>query len=108
MNPETATFVPVLEFDELWEGDMTAVEVGRLAILLVNVDGEIRAYRNRCPHQEWPLDDGDLDGRTLTCSNHMWEFDVLTGRGINPDDCALVSYPCRVDDVGMICVAVPG
>jgi toluene monooxygenase system ferredoxin subunit len=57
------TFTPVMELDELWEGDMTGVQVGTTSVLVVNVDGEIRAYENRCPHQAWPLEEGDLDGR---------------------------------------------
>ncbi|MGH8932145.1 MAG: Rieske 2Fe-2S domain-containing protein [Egibacteraceae bacterium] len=104
---EPRSWTPVLEFDELWEGDLTGVEVGATKVLLVNIDGEVRAYENRCPHQAWPLDQGDLDCGTLTCANHLWEFDALTGKGINPGDCALTSFPCKVDDDGMICVAVP-
>ena len=84
---------------------MTAVAVRGTSVLLVNVDGEIRAYRNRCPHQEWALDEGDLDGRVLTCSRHLWEFDVLTGEGVNPDNCRLTGVACRVDD-GTIFVQV--
>lgn len=106
MTGAQQTWTPVMELDELWEGDMAGVTVGSTHVLLVNVDGEIRAYRNRCPHQAWPLSDGDLDGRTLTCINHMWEFDAVTGKGINPDDCALTSFPVQVDEDGMICVAV--
>jgi toluene monooxygenase system ferredoxin subunit len=98
---------PVMELSELWEGDLAGVVVGTTKVLLVNVDGEIRAYENRCPHQAWPLDQADLDGRTLTCANHHWEFDAVSGAGINPDDCALVSFPVQVDANGMICVAAP-
>ena len=87
-----------LDLDELWEGEMTAVTVGATSVLLVNVDGQVRAYVNRCPHQEWALDEGDLDGRTLTCSRHLWEFDVLSGEGINPDNCRLTGLDCRVED----------
>ena len=96
-----------MEFDDLWEGDLVGVEVDGAKIILVNVEGEVRAYRDRCPHQEWPLSDGDLDGDVLTCINHMWEFDAVTGRGINPDDTALFSVPCRVEG-DYICVAPPG
>jgi toluene monooxygenase system ferredoxin subunit len=99
------TWTPVMELDELWEGDMIGVRVGTTNVLLVNVDGEVRAYENRCPHQAWPLDEGDLDGRELTCANHHWVFDAVSGKGINPDDCELNSFPVRVDEDGMISVA---
>jgi toluene monooxygenase system ferredoxin subunit len=95
-----------VSLDDLWEGDMTAVSVDGVPVLLVNVDGEVRAYANRCPHQASALDEGDLDGATLTCAKHLWEFNAVTGRGINPDDARLVPYRCRVADDGAISVEV--
>ena len=92
--------------DDLWEGDMEGVEVVGHKVLLVNVEGEIRAYRNRCPHQGWPLSEGDFDGATIVCANHSWEFDAKSGCGVNPADCALSRYPCMVNNDGMICVDV--
>jgi toluene monooxygenase system ferredoxin subunit len=54
-----------------------------------------------CPHEEFPLIYGDLDGVVLTCANHLWCFDVTTGRGINPPNCRLAKYLVEVrgDDV---------
>jgi toluene monooxygenase system ferredoxin subunit len=92
----------VMALDDLWEGEMEAVVVEGTSVLLVNHEGDVYAYKNRCPHQEWPLNDGDLDERELTCANHLWVFDVTTGKGVNPANCALVGYRCTVDDDGMI------
>jgi toluene monooxygenase system ferredoxin subunit len=100
-------WTPVMELDELWEGDLTGVRVGTTDVLLINVDGQVRAYENRCPHQAWPLDEGDLDGRELTCANHLWVFDALTGEGINPDNAELTPFPVKIDENGMIWVALP-
>ncbi|TWE09983.1 Rieske 2Fe-2S domain-containing protein [Rudaeicoccus suwonensis] len=97
----------VSHLDDLWEGEMVAVDVQGQSVLLVNVDGDVFAYRNRCPHQEWPLDDGDLDGEKLTCAQHLWEFDVSTAEGINPANTTLVRYACSVDDDGAISVSLP-
>ena len=71
----TARWRDTINLDDLWEGDMTAVTVDGEAVLLVNIEGTVRAYSNRCPHQESALDQGDLDGETLTCAKHLWEFD---------------------------------
>jgi toluene monooxygenase system ferredoxin subunit len=95
-----------MQFDDLWEGDMAPVDVQGTKVLLVNVDGEVRAYQNRCPHQASALDEGDFDGATLTCARHMWQFDAASGQGVNPDDCSLNSYPCEVGEDGMIRVDV--
>ena len=84
--------------DDLWAGEMTGVDVDGTSVLLVNVDGDVRAYENRCPHQGWPLDEGEFDGETITCAHHLWEFDARTGLGVNPSDSWLTAMPCRVID----------
>ena len=104
---DAARWREVMDLDDLWEGDLEGVTVDRHKLILVNVDGEVRAYRDRCPHQAWPLSDGDLDGDVLTCTNHLWEFNAITGDGINPDDCSLFTVSCKVED-GVIYVAPPG
>jgi toluene monooxygenase system ferredoxin subunit len=103
---DMACWREAMHVDDLWEGDMAPVEVEGTKVLLVNVDGEVRAYENRCPHQAWALDEGDFDGVTITCSRHMWEFDADTGDGVNPTSACLNTYPCQVADDGTIMVDV--
>jgi toluene monooxygenase system ferredoxin subunit len=97
-----------INLDDLWEGDMTAVMVDGESVLLVNVDGTVLAYSNRCPHQASALDEGALDGEKLICAKHLWEFNALTGCGINPDDARLKSFGCQVGDDGTIYVDIGG
>ena len=59
----TARWRETISLDDLWEGDMIAVTVDGEAVLLVNIDGNVRAYSNRCPHQASALDEGDLRRR---------------------------------------------
>jgi toluene monooxygenase system ferredoxin subunit len=88
----------VASLDDLWEGEAAAVDVEGHHVLVANVsDFGVRAYQGMCPHQELQLIDGMIEGRTLTCSGHLWEFDLATGVGINPSDCRLASYPVRVE-----------
>jgi toluene monooxygenase system ferredoxin subunit len=51
----TARWRETISIEDLWEGDMTAVVVDGEAVLLVNIDGTVRAYSNRCPtrHRPW-------------------------------------------------------
>ena len=102
----TARWRDTINLDDLWEGDMTAVVVDGEPVLLVNVDGTIRAYSDQCPHQASALHQGDLDGETLTCAAHLWEFSAVTGLGVNPADAQLKSFGCRVGDDGTIYVDI--
>ena len=91
-------FVKVCTLDDLWEGDMEAFEVEGRRILLVHLPGgEVRATQVECPHQQGDLTEGLLDGTTLTCPVHLWEFDVKTCQGINPTHSTLASYPVKLD-----------
>ena len=74
-----------------------ALEVDGNSILLVNVDDHIYAYADACPHQKSRLSEGTLMGKTLRCGRHHWEFDVCTGRGINPEDACLKVFPVTVE-----------
>src|SRR2546423_8937369 len=51
-----------------------------------------------CPHRASRLSEGDLDGSKLTCATHLWEFDALSGRGINPETSELLRFPVRIDN----------
>jgi toluene monooxygenase system ferredoxin subunit len=84
--------------DDLWAGEMHAVNLGAAGVLLCNLDGMPVAYQDRCPHLASRLSEGALseDG-VLTCAAHEWEFDARTGRGINPASACLHRYPVRLD-----------
>ncbi|KAI5915838.1 MAG: Rieske 2Fe-2S domain-containing protein [Proteobacteria bacterium] len=92
------SFTKVCTVDDVWEGEMAPYTVNGHEILLVCADGgEIKAFQGICPHQDIALSEGKFDGNKLICRAHLWQFDAGTGQGINPDDCALASYPVRID-----------
>ena len=99
----------VVGLDEFWEGELFDAEIGDDQVLLVHLpDAQIKAYQGLCPHQEVLLVDGvwNEDNATLMCGGHRWEFDMLTGKGINPGGCRLFEYPVRIDDDKVI-VGIP-
>jgi len=96
----------IMQLDDLWIGEMLGVEAGGVKVLLINVEGAVQAYLDRCPHRASALSEGNLEDLTLTCATHLWEFNALTGRGINPESSKLIRFPVRIEN-GMICVAVP-
>ncbi|WP_374264483.1 Rieske 2Fe-2S domain-containing protein [Zoogloea sp.] len=92
------SFTKVCTVDDLWEGEMEAFTVDGHEVLLVCAEGgEIKAFQGICPHQDIALVEGKFDGKKLICRAHLWQFDASSGQGINPDDCALATYPVRLD-----------
>lgn len=96
-------WVPVSSLDELWAGEMAMVVVDGVQVVLLNIDGEVVAFDNRCPHAGSPLAEGRLEGAKLICAAHEWEFDSRTGKGVNPASACLRPVRVRVDD-DVICL----
>jgi toluene monooxygenase system ferredoxin subunit len=90
-------FVQAAKQDELWPGEVLALRVGGESVLLAAFDSGVVAYEDRCPHQGVPLSKGRLDGCVLTCSAHQWQFDLQSGRGVNPESSRLRRYPVRIE-----------
>ena len=91
-------WIEVCGADDVWEGEMTGVDVGDEKVLLVNIDGDICAYDNRCPHAGTLLSEGKFENNMVICSSHLWEFDAETGKGINPSTCRLRRHPVKVEN----------
>ena len=58
---------------------------------------EIYAVSNACPHQGGPLGEGYLDGTTVTCPWHAWEFDVRTGACKTVPQNRIKAYKVKID-----------
>ena len=76
---------------------MMGLDVDGNSILLVNFDDHIYAYADACPHQKSRLSEGSLIGKTLRCARHLWEFDVCTGNGINPQNACLKAFSVSIE-----------
>ena len=104
----TAAFTRLCAVDDLWEGEMRAFDVRGCAVLVVKLKGgDLIALQGTCPHQRIPLVEGNLDGALLTCRAHLWQFDVTTGKGVNPAGCKLARYSLQVE-AGEVWVSVQG
>ena len=89
-------------------GTMLMVQVDATDILLVNLDGTIRAYQGICSHEYFELDKGFLTGDSLTCALHLSRFDLLTGEALDPPaELPLAMYAVEVVD-GRVVLALPG
>ena len=80
---------------------------GGLIVALMNVDGTFHAIEGVCPHQGGPLGKGRLEGTTLTCPWHGWQFDVTTGKNCLNARIVQPRFPVRVED-GQVFVDLGG
>lgn len=74
------------------------VRVGRHAIVLTSVGGEIFAVADRCSHEDVPLSLGCIRGDTIKCSYHGSRFSLRTGEPMDePADTPIAVYPVKVE-----------
>lgn len=107
VNRQQLNFVEICNVEDIWEGEMQCFNVRNAAILLLKLDGHLRAYQGRCPHLGVALVEGDLDGAVLTCRGHHWQFNALNGDGINPKRAHLECFSTKVV-AGKVLIAMPG
>ena len=100
--------VDLLGVDEVPPGTMAmAWADGTDPVLVVNLDGDIRAFQGICSHEYFELDKGVLTGGSLTCALHLSRFDLDTGDALDPPaEVPIVRYPVTVED-GRVLIEVP-
>jgi nitrite reductase (NADH) small subunit len=89
-------FIKVANLSDLGKGACKTVEASGKEIALFNVDGVIYALDNTCLHMGGPLGEGTLEGQTVTCPWHGWQYDVSTGQNLG-SDLRVATYPVQVD-----------
>ncbi len=65
---------------EVPDGTNKVYTVGEREVAVFNVDGELYAVDNCCPHRGASLSDGTLVDGSVTCPWHKWRFDLKTGK----------------------------
>jgi len=91
------TFTRVAAVEDLWSGELQGFVVDGRKVLLIRSGEVVTAYEDRCAHLGVPLSKGRLEGDVLTCSAHEWQYDIRSGRGINPATACLKAYPVKID-----------
>jgi len=62
-----------------------------------NMQDEIFALRDKCPHKGGPLSQGIIYGKTVACPLHNWSIALETGIAVAPDEGCAASFPVRVE-----------
>jgi len=91
-------FEKIAKTSEIPPGEVRSFPVGNEMVAVCNVGGRFFAFRDECTHQAYPLSDGILDGRKITCIYHGAEFDVETGEALClPATDPVETYPVKIE-----------
>ena len=87
------------------EGTITARRLGATEVVVIRQGGEFFAMPDRCTHQRYPLNDGELLKGKIRCVHHGATFDLRTGRPTLPAVVKIKLF--QVDEVdGRVVVSV--
>lgn len=90
-------WVQAARMDEVLPGTARTVSVFGKNYALFEVDGTLHATENTCPHAGGALGEGDLDGHTITCPFHAFQYDVRTGECLGGQTDAVKTVRVKVD-----------
>lgn len=83
---------------EVPENALEKFEVDGIELIVANYGDGYRAFPPRCPHMEEPLcESGVLFDGMLTCTKHLWQWDLGTGEGIGIAEKELLFYEVKQD-----------
>ena len=82
-------------------GHVSEAEALGVAVCLANINGELSALDNVCPHRFGPLGQGWVEDESVVCPWHSWTFHAKTGVGEFPAKTTIAVFPVKIegDDV---------
>ncbi|MDA8193748.1 MAG: NifU family protein [Thermaerobacter sp.] len=90
-------WMQVLEIAEMAEAVPYHIQRDQLDALVFRLDGQVKAYRNRCAHREMPLDKGLVEDGELTCPWHGYRYDLASGLCRTEPGARLMPLPVRME-----------
>jgi nitrite reductase (NADH) small subunit len=92
-----AEFMRVAGTGDVAPGSGMVAEVNGQSIAVFNVDGTFYAIDNTCVHRGGPLGEGEVEGDTVTCPWHAWQYNVKTGISLNNPSASVKTYQVKIE-----------
>lgn len=92
-----ARFHPAADVSSLAPGQGRTVEIQGRRFALWNVDGQLHAIDDACPHRGGPLGAGVLQDGRVHCPLHGWAFDPATGECFSNPARPVACHPTKVE-----------
>jgi len=94
-----ANWTEVASTEELPAGEKICTTAEGTPIVVCNVDGDLFAVQNICPHAGLPLGEGGIQGKVLVCPFHGYAYNVDSGKNVDfEDDVPLTRFPIRCEN----------
>ncbi len=96
---QTDFWKSVCSLSELEQKVRIVFRAGKSQIVVFISNQQTYAIDNRCPHEGYPLSQGELNSEqcTLTCQWHNWKFDLQSGEATVGQD-SVRTYASRIQD----------
>ena len=92
-------FVKIADAAAIAPGTGALVERDGVALAVFNAGGgRFYAVSPVCPHEDGPLFEGWLEGRTVVCPWHGYSFDLTTGACLEDGGLAVAAYAFELPD----------
>jgi nitrite reductase (NADH) small subunit len=79
-------------------GQIKELMAGERFVCVANIDGEICAMDNVCPHWGGPLGQGTIESGKIVCPWHGWSYDPKTGETPRNTRVRLMIFKLRMED----------
>jgi nitrite reductase/ring-hydroxylating ferredoxin subunit len=106
-NSRVSDWVRVADVSEAPTGASKVVYLQGEQVALFNIEGEVYAVGNRCPHSNGPLAEGEVEGTTVTCPWHGSRFDLITCEPLSgPANKPLTKYRVKIENASIFLAPV--
>lgn len=79
-------------------GERVKVELEGQPILLTHLEDGFFAVHDTCLHRRVSLSEGSIEGATITCSAHFWNYDLRSGACTQLPDQGLQVFNTKVEE----------
>jgi toluene monooxygenase system ferredoxin subunit len=93
------TWKPICKAAEVPENAVRQFDVDGISVVVVNYGEGFRAIPPICPHMEEPLAESGVVARcVLTCTKHLWAWDLRTLKKQGETERPLKTYEIKQED----------
>lgn len=92
-------WIKACDLKSVGNGELLPLDIAGKEIMVVNKNGKIYALDRICTHERADLSLGFLGENYVTCSLHLSQFDLETGKALNPPaEKPLKTYKVKIEE----------